>query len=436
MTATRPRHALRSARYHALGGAIVLLSLVGGFGGWTITTEISGAVIAQGVVDVDSHVKSVKTLDGGVVGELRVHDGDMVRAGQVLIHLDDTLTRANLAIVVKSLDELIARKVRLEAERDGAAQLSFPPRLAARAFAPDVSHLINAEMRLFNLRKIAREGQKDQLREQIAQLREEIQGFLGQAAATKHELTLIQRELDGVGELWKKNLVPMSRLIALQREAAHLDGRSNKLVASIAQAKGEISETQLKIIQIGQDLRRDVASELRDTQRKIVELRERKVVAKEQLKRTDIRAPQDGFVHELAVHTAGAVISSGEPIMRIVPEHDTLVVEAQVDPSDIDQIHVGQPALLRFSAFDVRTTPEIRSTVTSISPDTIQDKKSDKPYYQARVELNHKQIARLGKEQLMPGMPVEVFIETQPRTVMSFLVKPFRDEITKAFREN
>lgn len=436
MSATRPHYALRSARYHALGGAVVLLLLLGGLGGWATMTEISGAVIAQGAVDVDSHVKSVKTLDGGVVGELRVHDGDMVKAGEVLIRLDDTLTRANLAIIEKSLDELIARKVRLEAERDGKTRLLFPPRLAARTQDPDISRLMSAEQRLFDLRKIAREGQKNQLREQIAQLHEQIEGFLGQAGATKHELALIQRELDGVGKLWKKNLVPISRLIALQREAAHLDGRSNELVASVAQAKGEISETQLKIIQIGQDLRRDVANELRDTQKKIVELRERKVVAEEQLKRTDIRAPQDGFVHELSVHTAAAVISPGEPIMRIVPEHDALVVEAQVDPGDIDQLHVGQSALLRFSAFDVRTTPEIRGTVIGISPDTIQDEKSEKPYYQVRIQLSGKQTARLGEDQLVPGMPVEVFIETQPRTAMSFLVKPFRDEITKAFREN
>jgi HlyD family secretion protein len=436
MTVARTRHALRSARRHALLGASALFLLIGGAGGWAATTRISGAVIAQGVIDVASHVKTVRHVTGGVVAELRVDDGAAVKAGEILIRLDDTLTRANLAIIDKSLDELIARKRRLEAERDGQPQIAFPQSLTSHAQDPDVAHLMNAERQLFQLRRIARDGQKDQLNEQLSQLHEQIQGFLGEAAATKHETELIRRELEGVGKLSKNKLVPISRYLALQREAAHLAGESNKLVASVAEAKGKMSETRLKIIQIDQDLRRDVAKDLRDTQAKLIELRQRKIAAEEQLKRTDIRAPQAGFVHELAVHAAGAVISPGEAIMQIVPEHDGLIVDVQVEPRDIDQIHVGQSASLRFPAFDLRTTPEINGTVAGISPDTIQDKKSDRRYYDVRIGLTSQEVARLGHGQLVPGMPVEAFIEAQPRTVMSFFVKPFRDEIAKAFREN
>lgn len=436
MTAARTRHALRSARRHALFGASVLFLLIGGVGGWAATTRISGAVIAQGVVDVASHVKTVRHVTGGVVAELRVDDGAAVKAGEILIRLDDTLTRANLAIIEKSLDELVARKRRLQAERDGHAHFSFPQSLTSRAQDPDIARLMRAEQQLFQLRRIAREGQKDQLHEQLSQLHEQIQGFLGEAAATRNETKLINRELESVGKLSKNKLVPISRYLALQREASHLVGESNKLAASVAEAKGKISETRLKIIQIDQDLRRDVAKELRDTEAKLVETRQRKIAAEEQLKRTDIRSPRDGFVHELAVHAIGAVISPGEPIMQIVPEHDGLIVNVKVEPRDIDQIHIGQPASLRFPAFDVRTTPEINGTVTTISPDTIQDKKSDGRYYEVRIGLTHQEATRLGDGQLVPGMPVEAFIKSQPRTVMSFFVKPFRDEIAKAFREN
>jgi HlyD family secretion protein len=427
---------LRSARHHALTGAIILLALVGGFGGWAALTQIAGAVIAQGVVSVDTDVKKVQHPTGGVVGELRVRDGDAVKAGQIVVRLDDTVTRANLAIVVRSLDELVAREARLEAERDGADKPVFPQSLMTRADDPEIARLMTGELRLFDLRKTSRQGQKDQLREQVAQLKEQIQGYLGQADATKRQLDLVHTERNSVQDLWQKGLVPLSRITSLEREAARLDGEGNQLVASIAEAKGKISETQLKIIQIDQDLRSDVAKELRDVQGKIAELEERKVAAEDQLKHIDIRAPQDGYVHELSVHTAGEVISPGDKIMLIVPDHDALMVEAKVDPRDIDQLTIGQKARLRFSAFDARTTPEINGTVATIAADTSKDEKTGTSYYQIRVRLPADEVARLGnKNKLVPGMPVEVFVETRTRTAMSYLVKPLRDQIAKAFRE-
>jgi HlyD family secretion protein len=413
----------------------VLLVVAGGFGGWAALTQIAGAVIAPGVVAVDTDVKKVQHPTGGVVGDLRVRDGDAVKAGQVVVRLDDTVTRANLAIVVKSLDELYAREARLEAERDGADRPVFPQSLIARADDPEIARLMTGELRLFDLRRTSRQGQKDQLREQVAQLNEQIHGLLGQAESTRRQITLVHTERDSVQDLWQKNLVPLSRITSLEREAARLDGESNQLVASVAEAKGKISETELKIIQVDQDLRSDVAKELREIQGKIAELDERKVTAEDQLKHIDIRAPQDGFVHELSVHTAGEVISPGDKIMLIVPDHDALMVEAKVDPRDIDELTPGQIARLRFSAFDARTTPEINGTVATIAADTTQDQKTGTSYYQIRVRLPPEEVVRLGKDKLVPGMPVEVFVETRTRTAMSYLVKPLRDQIAKAFRE-
>ena len=429
-----PSLAQRSARNHALAGAIVLIALVGGFGGWAATMNIAGAVIAPGTIAVDSKVKKVQHLTAGIVGELRVRDGDTVTAGQILIRLDDTVPRSNLAMIVRSLDELTAREARLTAERDGSHEFSFPISLLTRAQDPDVGHVMTGETRLFVLRRDARQGQKKQFEEQIVQLQDQIQGYIGQAEAGRRQNGLIQTEVEGVGELWKKNLVPLSRLTALQREAARLDGENNRLTASIAEARGKISETKLKIIQIDQDLRSEVAKELREIQGKIAELNERRITAEEELKRSDIRAPQDGIVHELSVHTVGGVISPGEQIMLVVPNHDALMVEAKVDPRDINNIAAGQRAILRFPAFDMRTTPEIDGTVTIVSAETTQDQKSGASYYQIRVQLSAEEIARLGKNTLVPGMPVEAFLETTPRTALSYFVKPLWDQIEKAFR--
>lgn len=429
-----PSQAQRSARNHAVAGAIVLIALVGGFGGWTATTNIAGAVIAPGTIAVDSKVKKVQHLTAGIVGELHVRDGDTVTAGEILIRLDDTVSRSNLAVIVRSLDELTARETRLTAERDDVHEFSFPRSFLSRAQDPDVRHVMTSEMRLFVLRRDARRGQKKQLEEQIVQLQDQIQGYIEQAEAGRRQNELIQKEIEGVSELWRKNLVPLSRLTALQREAARLDGENSRLTASIAEARGKISETKLKIIQIDQDLRSEVARELREIQGKIAELNERRITAEEELKRSDIRAPQNGIVHELSVHTVGGVISPGEQIMLIVPNHDALTVEAKVDPRDINNVAVGQKAILHFPAFDMRTTPEINGSVTIVSADTTQDQKSDAAYYRVRIRLPPEEIARLGRNKLVPGMPVESFIETTPRTALSYFVKPLWDQIEKAFR--
>ena len=371
---------------------------------------------------------------GGVVGELRARDGDKVKAGDIVVRLDETITQANLAIVVKSLDELQARLARLEAERDDVDTIVFPAELLARAGDPELARSMTGERNLFEFRKSARAGQKAQLRERIAQLKEEIQGLTGQVAAKKRETELIGQELEGVRDLWRKNLVQIQRVTALERDAARLEGERGQLIASTAQAKGKISEIELQILQIDQDLRSEVAKDLREVQGKIAELVERKVAAEDQLKRIDIRAPQDGMVHQSTVHTVGGVITPGEAIMLIVPEADALTVEAKLAPQDIDQVRVGQTAALRFSAFSQRTTPELDGVVSRVSADLTTDQRTGAAYYVVRITLSDSEIARLEGLRLVPGMPVEAFIRTGERTVLSYVMKPFTDQITRSFR--
>ena len=426
--------AQRSIRSHLLGGLAVVALLAGGVGGLAATTELSGAVIAPGSLVVDSNVKKVQHPTGGVVGELRARDGDKVKAGDIVVRLDETITQANLAIVVKSLNELQSRLARLEAERDNLDTLVFPAELLARAGDPELARSMTGERNLFEFRKSARAGQKAQLRERIAQLKEEIQGLTGQVAAKKRETELIGQELEGVRDLWRKNLVQIQRVTALERDAARLEGERGQLIASTAQAKGKISEIELQILQIDQDLRSEVAKDLREVQGKIAELVERKVAAEDQLKRIDIRAPQDGMVHQSTVHTVGGVITPGEAIMLIVPEADALTVEAKLAPQDIDQVRVGQTAALRFSAFSQRTTPELDGVVSRVSADLTTDQRTGAAYYVVRITLSESELARLEGLRLVPGMPVEAFIRTGERTVLSYVMKPFTDQITRSFR--
>jgi HlyD family secretion protein len=425
----------QSIRQHIVIGCAVVAFLAVGLGGWASTAEIAGALIAQGSLVVDSNVKKVQHPTGGVVGEVRAHDGDHVRAGDILVRLDETVTRANLAIVTKGLTEFYARKARLGAERDGADTVAAPRELADKLSDPDVQEAMASERKLFALRRSARVGQKDQLRQRIAQLQEQIVGLTAQQDAKSKEMELIDKELEGVRDLWAKNLVQLNRLTSLEREEARLQGERGQLIASAAEAKGKIAETELQILNVDQEFTSDVAKELRETDSKVGEYVERKVTAEDQLKRTDIRAPQDGVVFQSTANTVGGVITAGDPIMLIVPETEALQVEAKVEPRDIDQVQLGQPVLLRFSAFNMRTTPEINGTVMRVAADTSTDQRTGQSYYVVRISMTDEEIKRLGDVKLTPGMPVEAFIQTGERTMMSYLVKPLHDQLKRAFRE-
>ncbi len=382
-----------------------------------------------------SNIKKVQHPTGGVVGEVRVHDGDHVKAGDILIRLDETVTRANLAIVTKGLNEFYARKARLGAERDGADSVPPPRELADQAGDPDVKAAMDSERKLFELRRSARLGQKDQLSQRVQQLQQQITGLTAQQDAKAKEVDLIEKELAGVRDLFQKNLVPLTRLTSLEREEAQLQGERGQLVASAAEAKGKIAETQLQILQVDQDFASDVAKQLSEVDSKIGEYVERKITAEDQLKRTDIRAPQDGVVFQSTANTVGGVVTAGDPIMMIVPASDDLPVEVKVEPKDIDLVALGQPVVLRFSAFNQRTTPELNGTVARVGADTSTDQRTGQSYYLVRIAMTADEIKRLGDVKLTPGMPVEAFIQTGERTLVSYLVKPLHDQLLRSMRE-
>ncbi|KAA2235068.1 HlyD family type I secretion periplasmic adaptor subunit [Salinarimonas soli] len=432
---TAPTQAQRSIRRHILAGTTIFGAVVFGLGGWAATAQLSGAVIAPGVVVVDSNVKKVQHPTGGIVAELLVREGQLVREGEVLVRLDETVTRANLAVVRKSIDELVARQARLEAERDGAGAITFPSDLLERAANPDVGRAMRGEQSLFDLRSASRAGQKSQLRERVGQLRDEIDGMDTQIQARQRENVLIATEIEGVRDLHRKNLVTLQRVTAIERDAVRTEGELGRLAAARAQAKGKITETELQILQVDQELRSEVAKELRDIQSKMVELVERQVTAEDQLKRIDVRSPQTGRVHQLAVHTVGGVVSPGEPMMLVVPKSDELTVEARVAPQDIDQIRPGQSAVLRLSAFNQRTTPEIYGEVTRISADVSTDQRTGMSHYTIRISLPASELAKIKDLTLTPGMPVESFVRTADRTALNYFTKPLMDQVNRAFRE-
>jgi HlyD family secretion protein len=426
---------IASIRAHARLGLALCAFLFLGVGGWAYTTELAGAVIASGQVVIESNVKKIQHQQGGTVGTLLVHEGSVVKAGDILLKLDDTVTRSNLAIIMSNLSELTARRARLEAERDGSDHITFPDFLTSRLPDPEIAKLIASETRVFDLRKVARQSQKAQLSERIAQLHKEIEGMQAQISANAKEVVLMGKELEGVRELWRKNLVPISRVTALERDAVRMQGEGGRLASTVAEATVKISETELQILQVDRDMRSDVAKELSEISAKIAELKERRVAAEDLLSKIDLRAPQDGIVHQLQIHVKGEVIAPGDPVMMIVPDDDSLAVEVKVSPADIDSVHVGQAAALRFTAFNVRTTPEVDGQVYRVSADSETDKRTGTSYYVVRISFSTADLSKLDGRKLVPGMPVEAFIKTDPRTVLSYLMKPISDQMMRAFRE-
>jgi HlyD family secretion protein len=425
----------RSIRGHLRFAIAAMVLLAGGMGGWAATTELSGAVIAMGQLVVDSNVKKIQHPFGGVIAELHVRDGDRVNAGEVLVQLDGTETRANLAIVSKALDQLSALQARDQAMRDGAAEVSFPPELLDRAQDPVIAELIKGERRLFDALISGANGRKAQLREQVAQFDEQTRGMQKQLEAKAEEIDWNAQELVGIRDLWKQKLIDFARVTTAERDAARLEGEHGALVSSIAELKGKIAETQLRILQVDEDMRTDVGKELADVRGKIAELVEKKVAAEDRLQRLEIRAPQSGIIHELEFHTVGGVIQPGATIMGVVPDGDALTAEIKIAPPEIDQLHVGQKAILRFLSFNQQTTPEVTAELTLISADVTADPKTGTSYYTARVKVVDDDTSRIAGLKLVAGMPVEVFVQTTPRTVVSYLARPIADQIERAFRE-
>ncbi|WP_062016822.1 HlyD family type I secretion periplasmic adaptor subunit [Aureimonas sp. AU4] len=426
---------LLSVRRHLRFGVAASVLLAGALTAWGATAKLSGAVVTHGQLVVASSVKKVQHPTGGVVGELAVHDGDHVEAGQVLLRLDATQARASLGIVVRQMDELEARQARVRTEQTGDATVAFPEALLRRADDPTVARLLQEEARLFAIRREAREGERAQLRQKILEFGEEIAGLEEQIRAKDEQLVLIDQELKGVQELVDRQLTPFSRVAALKRDQAALRGERGQFQSSIAAARGRIAEGELQIIQIDHTMRSEASRDLGEIRASLSELAERRTAAEDQLARIDIRAPQAGTVHQLDVHTVGGVVRPGETIMEIVPQDDRLIVEANLPPQDINDVHVGQQTDLRFSAANSRTTPEILGEVLHVSADVSQETRTGASYYSIRVGVSPDQLARLGAVKPVPGMPVEVFLKTRERTAFDYLVEPLAEQMSRSFRE-
>jgi len=416
-------------------GSIIVLVMFGGIGTWAAITPLSGAIIAPGVVTVYSKRKTVQHLEGGIVSEILVRDGDHVQQGQLLVRLDDTQVTASLRILDGQLNILRARAARLKAERDGDSEIRFPARLSDRRTDSEVADVIRGESELFRARRGALQGEVDILTERVSQLENEIAGLTAQRRSKVRQIQLIRDELVTLRELYEKGYASKTRLLTLERSAEALKGERGELVAQIARAKSTIGETKLQIIQIEKEFRQTVIEELHQDQSDVFDLEERRVAVADEAKRIEIRAPQNGIVVGLDVHTLGGIVSPGQPILDIVPEEDELVIEAQIAPHDIDKVRPGLVSTVRFSAFNLRSTPEITGKVFVASADRLFDNANGQHYYLAGVRIEKDELLKIKDLKLVPGMPAEVFVETGERTALSYLAKPLTDALTRTFRE-
>jgi HlyD family secretion protein len=428
-------YTMRSIRRNLAGALAVGLLLGGTVAGWSAYAPLEGAVVAAGSVVVESNLRKVQHPTGGIVATLNVREGQTVEVGDVLVRLDDTVTRANLGIVRNELTALNARLARLKAERDGG-EPTLPADLEQRAGAePDIARVFEGERVLFRARTTTRNGQKQQLGERAKQLKEEITGLNEQMQALSSQLAIARDELKDLGDLHTRGLAQRPRITSLQREILGKEGMVGEIKARIAQTLGRIAEIELQVLQLDRELASEVAKEIREVETRIAELNERKIAAEDQLRRIDIRAPISGTVHQLNVHTVGGVISASETIMLVVPAADALIVEVRINPADIDQLQFGQETRIRFPAFNQRTTPELMGRVFRVAGDLIKEQQTGLAYYVAGIKVDPAELAKLQGLKLVPGMPAEVYIKTGERTLASYLLKPLFDQMQRALRE-
>ncbi|MEO1490990.1 MAG: HlyD family type I secretion periplasmic adaptor subunit [Pseudomonadota bacterium] len=417
-------------------GLICVLILGGGFGGWAATASLKGAVIASGQLRVESNRQVVQHLDGGVVGDILVRDGDVVQAGDVLIRLDDTLLRSELITLESQLFEIVARRGRLEAVQIESGDIQFDDELLSVAKEnEEVASLIDGQVALFLAQRESNAKQRDVLVERKSQFAEQIVGIDAQLSSYERQSELIEEELVGVRQLLKRGNIQKTRLLSLEREAARLIGEAGQLTAQRAQLQGQISEIDIELLRMDATTREEAITELRELGFRELELKERRLALKERLSRLDIRAPRMGVVIDSTVHALKAVIRPAEPILYIVPNDANMVIDARVEPINRDSIFTGQEAVLVFSAFNTRTTPELFGTISKVSPDSTVDEQTGMAFYKAEVALNEGEIVKLEGQELVAGMPVEVYIQTGDRTPFNYMLRPVTDYFNRAMRE-
>ncbi len=416
-------------------GVVLAVVGFGGFGAWAALAPLSSAAIAPGVVTADSNRKSVQHLEGGIIAEILVREGQGVAAGQPLMRLDDLESRSTVTVLEEQLWSLLAQQARLSAERDGLEVLAVPSVLAARAGHPVVSDILAGQERIFTTRRAGMDGRAAVTRQRIAQLDAQIAALEAQRAAGRRQLVLIQEEVDAVSEIVAKGYERKSRLLGLMRQAAELDGNQGDLANRIAQAREGIAQAEQEMLGLRADRQSEVAAELREAQTRRAEIAEKLAAAQVRQTRRDLLAPESGTVVNLRHFVAGAVVAPGAAVLDLVPSDDALVIEARVNPTDIDVVHAGLSAKVVLTAFKTRTTPQIDGTVTRVSADALTDERSGQPYYAARVTVDAAQLGALKDVRLQPGMPAETLIVTGERTLLTYLTQPIQDSFRKAFRE-
>ncbi len=417
-------------------GIVFGMLVLGGFALWAALVPIASAVIAAGVVKVDSSRKSIQHLEGGIVSEILVDDGDRVEAGQVLVRLDQTRASASKGVLQGSYFNALAQQARLFAERDGLDRIEFPEQLLEQADDPRVSGILRTQRELFHARRESHLGQLEILKQQISHLNEDIQGLRAQQKAKRRQVDSINDELVGLNKLLANGMIDRTRVLALQREGAEVEGEYGELTSQIAAARNSIGEKELEQFQLKKTFQEEVATELRQVESDLIDYRERLLAASHTLEQTEIRAPVSGVIVSRGVHTLGGVVAPGEVILELVPSDDHLVIEARISPVDVDNVQVGFDAGVRFSAFNQRTTPELLGNLSYVSADIIENEKTGELYYRAKVVVPEDQLARLDPSKVIqPGMPADVLIRTGERTLFDYIVEPLLVNFRKALRE-
>ena len=426
-----------SPRGPLLIGGISLALLLGGFGAWATMTQIAGAIVTTGQIEVDQNRQVVQHPDGGVIAELLVDEGDFVEQDQLVVRLDPTELASQLAITEGQLFEIMARRGRLQAEQDGESEVRFDAELLSAATGQsEVQEMIDGQLRLLTARDASIARETEQLEKRQAQIHSQVQGINAQQEALRQQLALINEEMANQQSLLDRGLAQASKVLSLQREQARLSGQVGELAAQVAQSEGRITEIDIEILKLQSTRREEAVTQLRDLQYRELELAETRRALQLQLSRMDIRAPVSGIVHALQFYTPRSVVRPADPVLYLVPQDRPLVIAAQVQTTDIDQVYPGQSVILRFPALDQRTTPELPSTVAQVSADAFTDEASRASYYRAEISVSAEALAALPEGvTLVPGMPVEAYIRTADRTPLAYLVKPLSDYFAKAFRE-
>ena len=436
VSSDKDEHSDEAYGRYLLTGFGLIIALVAGFTAWSFLAPLQGAVVAPGTIVVEGKPKTLQHLDGGIVGEILVRDGDQVKAGDVVMRLDSTSLNANRDLLQNRLNEAKALKARLRAERDGDRRIDWAATFPQEERTPNLDILITDQTKLFTTRQQGFRGEISQLRKRVQQSNDQIAGLTSQASANQRQLDLVQKELSGLRPLLAKGFVSQTRVSTLERDQASLEGQIASLEAEVARTKTIIGETEIQILQVTRTKQEAVLTELRSIESEISDLEEQLITARDQVGRIDVVAPVSGRVHNMTMTTTGGVVTPANPIMDIIPDTERLIVESQVEPASIDQIYLGQKTTVRLSAFNQRTTPELNGNVMAISANTTQDEVTGFPFYTVRIEIPAKELARLKAGLvLVPGMPAEAFMQTEKRSAINYLLKPATDQLSRAFRE-